>query len=50
LRRFNYSLDGLLAEEGTELLEVLLRLPENRKPDDPEELDFLQSALIHDAF
>jgi dihydrofolate reductase len=43
---FNYSLDGLLAD-GTEFWEFCFDLPENRKPDDPAQLDFLQSAYAH---
>jgi hypothetical protein len=30
---FNYSLDGLLADEGTEFWEFCFDLPENREPD-----------------
>ena len=41
---FNYSLDGLLADEGTEFWEFCFDLPENREPDDSAQLDFLQSA------
>ena len=41
---FNYSLDGLLADEGTEFWDFCFDLPENREPDDPAQLDFLQSA------
>jgi hypothetical protein len=41
---FNYSLDGLLANEGTEFWKFCFDLPENREPDDPAQLDFLQSA------
>src|SRR5262245_37570211 len=44
---FNYSLDGLLADEGTELWKFCFDLPENREPDDPAQLDFLQSAYAH---
>ena len=44
---FNYSLDGLLADEGTEFWEFCFDLPENRQPDDPAQLDFLQSAYAH---
>ena len=32
---FNYSLDGLLADEGTEFWKFCFDLPENREPDDP---------------
>jgi hypothetical protein len=33
---FMYSLDGLLADEGTEYWQFCFGLPENREPDDPE--------------
>src|SRR5437867_3688416 len=44
---FNYSLDGLLADEGTEFWKFCFDLPENREPDDPAQLAFLQSAYAH---
>jgi dihydrofolate reductase len=44
---FNYSLDGLLADEGTEFWKFCFDLPENREPTDPAHLDFLQSAYSH---
>ena len=44
---FNYSVDGLLAVEGTEFWKFCFDLPENREPDDPAQLDFLQSAYAH---
>ena len=44
---FNYSLDGLLADEGTEFWKFCFDVPENREPDDPAQLDFLQSAYAH---
>ena len=44
---FNYSLDGLLADEGTEFWTFCFDLPENREPDDPAQLDFLRSAYAH---
>ncbi len=44
---FNYSLDGLLADEGTEFWKFCFDLPENREPDDPAQLDFLHSAYAH---
>ena len=44
---FNYSLDGLLADEGTDFWTFCFELPENRKPDDPARLDFLRSAYAH---
>ena len=44
---FNYSLDGLLADEGTEFWTFCFDLPENREPDDPAQRDFLGSAHAH---
>jgi dihydrofolate reductase len=44
---FNYSLDGLLADEGTDFWNFCFSLPENQQPDDPAHLDFLQSAYAH---
>ena len=44
---FNYSLDGLLADEGTEFWKFCFSLPANRKPDDPAQLDFLRGAYAH---
>jgi dihydrofolate reductase len=44
---FNYSLDGLLADEGTEFWKFCFDLPENREPDDPAQLEVLQSAYAH---
>ena len=44
---FNYSLDGLLADEGTEFWKFCFDLPEIREPNDPARLDFLQSAYAH---
>jgi dihydrofolate reductase len=44
---FNYSLDGLLADPGTDFWKFCFDLPENREPDDPARLDFLQSAYAH---
>ena len=44
---FNYSLDGLLADPDTEFWKFCFDLPENREPDDPTQLDFLQSAYAH---
>jgi hypothetical protein len=41
---FNYSLDGLLADEDTEFLKFCFDLPEIREPDDPAQLEFLRSA------
>ncbi|MTD58921.1 dihydrofolate reductase family protein [Amycolatopsis pithecellobii] len=44
---FNYSLDGFLADEGTDFWKFCFDLPENRRPDDPVRLDFLRSAYAH---
>jgi dihydrofolate reductase len=44
---FNYSLDGLLADEGTEFWNFCFSLPENNEPNDPAQLDFLRSAHAH---
>jgi dihydrofolate reductase len=44
---FNYSLDGLLADEKTEFWNFCFSLPENNQPDDPAQLDFLQNAYAH---
>src|SRR5215210_2879701 len=44
---FNYSLDGLLADEGTDFWRFCFDLPENRLPDHPAQLDFLRSAHVH---
>lgn len=44
---FNYSLDGLLADEGTEFWNHCFSFPENRDPADPEHLDFLRRADAH---
>lgn len=44
---FNYSLDGLLADEGTPFWDFCFSLPENSEPDDRAQLDFLESAYAH---
>jgi dihydrofolate reductase len=44
---FNYSLDGLLADPDTDFWEFCFSLPENTKPDDPAQLDFLRGAYAH---
>ena len=44
---FNYSLDGLLADEGTEFWKFCFSLPENNQPDEPAHLEFLRSAHAH---
>jgi dihydrofolate reductase len=43
---FNYSLDGLLADEGTEFWDFCFDLIDDL-PDDPAQLDFLRSAYAH---
>jgi dihydrofolate reductase len=44
---FNYSLDGLLADEGTEFWDFCFSRPENNEPNDPTHLEFLRSAYAH---
>jgi dihydrofolate reductase len=44
---FNYSLDGLLADEGTDFWDFCFAQPENREPDAPEQLDFVRNADAH---
>jgi dihydrofolate reductase len=44
---FNYSIDGLLADERTEFWDFCFSLPENNEPDDEAQLDFLRSAHAH---
>ena len=44
---FNYSLDGLLADEGTEFWKFCFDLPENRDPNDAGQHDFLRNAYAH---
>jgi dihydrofolate reductase len=44
---FNYSLDGLLADEGTEFWAFCFDLPENRQPDSAAQLEFLRTAYAH---
>jgi dihydrofolate reductase len=44
---FNYSLDGLLADEGTDFWKFCFDQPENREPDDLVHLDFLRGAYAH---
>ncbi|MGE5226459.1 MAG: dihydrofolate reductase family protein [Planctomycetaceae bacterium] len=44
---FNYSVDGLLADEGTDFWDFCFSLPENRVPDDQAQLDFIQGAYAH---
>ena len=44
---FNYSLDGLLADEDTEFWTFCFGLLENAEPNDPAQLDFLRGAYAH---
>ena len=44
---FNYSLDGLLADEGTEFWNFCFDQPENSQPDAPAQLDFIRNADAH---
>ena len=44
---FNYSLDGLLADEDTEFWRFCFGLLENGEPRDPAQLDFLRGAYAH---
>ena len=44
---FSYSLDGLLANEGTESWRFCFGVPENGEPDDAAHLDFLRIAYAH---
>jgi dihydrofolate reductase len=44
---FNYSLDGLLADEDTDFWNFCFSLPENNEPNNPAHLDFLRNAYAH---
>ncbi len=44
---FNYSVDGLIADQGTDFWNFCFDLPENREPDDPTQLEFVQGAYAH---
>lgn len=44
---FNYSLDGLLADPGTDFWDFCFSLPENQRPDDPTLLEFIRNADVH---
>lgn len=44
---FNYSLDGLLADEDTDFWKFCFSLPENNQPGDPAHLEFLRTAYAH---
>lgn len=44
---FNYSLDGLLADQGTAFWDFCFSLPENNQPGAARQLDFLRGASAH---
>lgn len=44
---FNYSVDGYLADPDTDFWKFCFDMPENNQPDDPAQLEFLQSAYAH---
>ena len=44
---FNYSIDGLLADEGTDFWDFCFSVPENSEPDDPAQLEFFRGAYAH---
>lgn len=44
---FNYSLDGFLADQGTDFWRFCFAIPENNDPDDPGQLEFLRGADAH---
>ncbi|HEU5331424.1 MAG TPA: dihydrofolate reductase family protein [Actinocrinis sp.] len=44
---FNYSLDGLMADQDTDFWKFCFSLPENDQPDEPDHLEFLRSAYAH---
>lgn len=44
---FNYSIDGLIADEGTEFWNFCFDQPENNQPDAPAQLDFVRNADAH---
>jgi dihydrofolate reductase len=44
---FNYSLDGLMADQGTDFWDFCFSLPENSQPDDPGQLAFIEGAYAH---
>jgi dihydrofolate reductase len=44
---FNYSLDGLLADAGTDFWDFCFSVPENREPNTPAQLDFVRNAHAH---
>lgn len=44
---FNYSLDGLMSDQGTDFWDFCFSLPENSDPSSPEQLDFIRGAHAH---
>jgi dihydrofolate reductase len=44
---FNYSLDGLLADQGTEFWDFCFSLPENNEPNEAAQVEFLRGAYAH---
>lgn len=44
---FNFSLDGFLADEGTDFWEFCFSRPENANPDEPSHLEFLRNTSVH---
>lgn len=44
---FNYSIDGLIADEGTDFWNFCFDQPENSQPDAPAQLDFVRNADVH---
>lgn len=44
---FNYSLDGLMADQATDFWDFCFSLPENSQPDDPKQLAFIEGAHTH---
>lgn len=44
---FNYSLDGLLADQNTDFWDFCFSLPENSQPDDPAQQEFIRGAYAH---
>jgi dihydrofolate reductase len=44
---FNYSLDGLLADQDSDFFDFCFSLPENQDPSGEAQLDFLRGAQAH---
>ncbi|MGE3074265.1 MAG: dihydrofolate reductase family protein [Dehalococcoidia bacterium] len=44
---FNCSVDGFLADEGTDFWDFCFSVPENAEPNDPSQHEFLRSAHAH---